>query len=242
MNTIAIIQARMSSTRLPNKVLLTIKNKPLLWYVITRCKWAKKIQNVIVATSTDRSDDPIKKFCRNEKIPIIRGPLENVLERYYLSAIRHESDVIVRITGDCPLIDGTLLDLGLTKFFEEKTDYLSNITIRTFPRGFDFEIFTFEALETTYNNAKDIPEKEHVTPYIYRNNPGMFRIADFTQPTDKSKYRITVDTPEDFELIKILIEKYHADSKNYKEIISLLDKHPEISRINQHIEQKHYGR
>jgi spore coat polysaccharide biosynthesis protein SpsF len=240
-NVIAIIQARMSSTRLPGKVLLPIKGKPLLWYVVNRTRKSRLISNVIVATSTDSTDDPIARYCQDHTIAYFRGDLKDVLARYYGAAVKQSASTVVRITSDCPLIDGSLIDKGLRLFSTGKYDYVSNILKRTYPRGFDFEIFSIKALQTAYRKATLEPEREHVTPYIWRNHPKDFRIGQVSEEIDSSKYRITVDTREDFELVKILIERYSADTKNYQEIIDILDKDPALVNINKHIEQKHYG-
>lgn len=241
MKIVAIIQARMSSTRLPGKVLKEIAGKPMLGYVVDRTRWGKMLDSVVVATTKDALDDPIANFCKNVGVVYYRGSMNDVLWRYKEAAKRESADVVVRVTSDCPLIDGNLIDEGIRDFLVSKVDYLSNTVERTFPRGFDFEVFTFKALYLAYKNAKEESAKEHVTPYIWRNHPEDFKIKQFRQKEDKSVFRITVDTPEDFEVIKILIENYQADLKGYREIIQLLENHPEIVEINKNVEQKHYG-
>lgn len=241
-NIIAIIQARMSSTRLPAKVLLPIGGKPVLEYVIARTRQAVSINNVVIATTKNAEDNAIVDFCKNNSTDFYRGDLHNVLDRYFQAAKLYKADVIIRVTSDCPLVDGMLIDRGLQLFRSEGFEYVSNTVTRTFPRGFDFEIFTFDALKTAHTRATDEAEKEHVTPYIWRNHPQDFKIAQVTQQKDASKYRITIDTPEDFEVLRLLIEKYGAHRKNASEIIDILDQHPEIARINEHIEQKQYGK
>ncbi len=241
MKIIAIIQARMSSTRLPGKVLKEISGKPMLWYVVNRTLLSPSIDKVIIATSIDDSDDPIAAFCEKEKIECFRGDLENVLSRYWQVAKNEGADVIIRVTGDCPFVDGKLIEEGIKDFLDSGVDYLSNTIERTYPRGFDFEIFTHNSLDTAYKNAVEEPEKEHVTPYIWRNHPEGFKIKYFKEEKDKSNFRITVDNRKDLEAAKILIERYNADKKNYLEIIKLLEAHPEIVAINKNVEQKHYG-
>ena len=219
---------------------MEISGKPMLSYVIERVEWAKHINYVVVATSTDSSDNPIVNFCKKNKIEYFRGDLKDVLSRYYLAAKKFQADVIIRLTADCPLIDGALIDQGLAVFNKSNVDYLSNTIERTFPRGLDFEIFTFEALKTIYKNAKDLPEREHVTPYVYRNHPDDFRIKNLKNKQDKSKYRITVDTKEDLELIRLLVEKFDAGNKNFNEIIKILDRNSKLSIINKNVKQKTY--
>ncbi len=241
MQIVLIIQARMSSTRLPGKVLLPINGEALLWYVVNRIKCTKHIDQVVIATSTNASDDKLYIYCQKQQYTVFRGKLDDVLSRYYETAKEFKADTVIRITSDCPLIDGDLISQGLEQYLEENSDYLSNTIKRTFPRGFDFEIFTFKALETAYKNAHDTVEREHVTPYIYRTHRQEFKISQFVQRIDKSAYQLSVDTQEDYQLIKILIENYHADSLNCQQIISLLDSHPELPAINNHIPRKHFG-
>lgn len=230
MKTAIITQARMSSTRLPGKVMLKIKDKTLLEYHITRLQSLHIL--IIVATSTDEKDDEIVKLCKTLTIPVFRGERDNVLTRYFYCSQKFNLDTIIRVTSDCPLIDGELISRGLRVFKKSRCDYLSNTFKRTFPRGFDFEIFTYQALSKACRQATKDYEKEHVTPYIWQNTRKEFTIQAFTQEKNTSNYRITLDTHEDFIVIKELIQKYRAHTKNVDEIIEILDTHPEIVRIN----------
>lgn len=236
---IAIIQARMTSTRLPGKTLMIIKGMPMLAYVIKRIAKSKYIDDVIVATSVIREDDAIVEYCRKNNVSCFRGDLEDVLSRYYKIAKKEYAKTIVRITSDCPLIDCNLVDIGLEAYKKSSVDYVSNTLVRSYPRGLDFEVFSFEALEKAFNNAKSYFEREHVTPYIgmFHKKNG-FKVESIQLKKDKSEYRITVDTKEDYEVMKLLIEKYNADSLNYMDIIKILDQHPEIAKINKMIKQK----
>lgn len=238
MKTVIIIQARMSSTRLPGKVLLPIAGKSMLWHVIKRVSLVKNIDNIIVATSTDISDDVIVKFCSVNNIKCYRGSLNNVLSRYYETALQEKADVIIRITADCPLIDANLIERGLIIFKNKKLDFLSNVIVRSYPVGFDFEIFTFNILEKAYRNAVTETEKEHVTPYFYLTHPDNFKIYNLKQNENKSSYRLTVDTTQDLALIKILIEKFHAQKKDHHQITSILDQHPDLIELNKNIKAK----
>ena len=231
-----ITQARMTSTRLPGKVLQKIANKTLLEYHIERAQQAGF--PVVIATSTDHTDDAIEQLCQIKQWQYFRGDLENVLSRYYHAAQTYHFETIVRITSDCPFIDGQLIKEGYQIFKDTHCEYLSNTVHRTYPRGFDFEIMTSSALEKAYLHATEDFEKEHVTPYIWKTHPDQFRIEQFTQRKDYSDFRITVDTKEDFEVIQQLIEDYHADKMRYNEIIQLLIDHPEIVAINKNVEQK----
>lgn len=234
-----ITQARMGSTRLPGKVLKTIKDKSLLAYHLQRAGWSGL--PIVVATTIKSEDDFIIEECKKLNISYFRGAKDDVLSRYYHCAKKNHLDTIIRITSDCPLIDGYLIREGYEEYRKLKVDYLSNRIKKTFPRGLDFEIFSFRALKLAYKKAKELPEREHVTPYIWRNNPDLFRIKNFSYKLNKSSYRITVDTDKDFEVIKILIEDFGADEKGYEQIIEILDKHPEIATINENIRQKKYG-
>lgn len=237
---IAIItQARMTSTRLPGKVLKIVKGEPLLFYHVERARLSGI--SVIVATTINKEDDVIAQECQKLKVPCFRGDESDVLGRYYNCAKELALDTIVRITSDCPLIDGALIKKGVESFAKSKADYLSNTVERTFPRGFDFEIFSFKALQTAYQEAKDNSEREHVTPYIWRNNPALFKIESYVNQVDKSDYRITVDTELDFLLIKELIEEFRADQKNCQQIIEIFEKYPELAKINENVKQKEYG-
>ncbi|GEO04642.1 3-deoxy-manno-octulosonate cytidylyltransferase [Adhaeribacter aerolatus] len=233
-----ISQARVTSTRLPGKVLLPIGGKPVLQYHLERLQ--KSNLPVFIATTTNASDEPIVAFAQAQHIPVYRGDEQNVLSRYYECARQNNLAIIIRVTSDCPLIDGDLISAAVQNYSLalDKNLYYSNCLVRTFPRGFDFEIFSFALLEEAYYKATRPAELEHVTPYINQNQSGQVRLGHFTQPEDKSQYRITLDTPEDFELIRILIEQYQAQNLSAAEIIKLLDAHPELVRINAQVEQK----
>ncbi|KAA5544768.1 cytidylyltransferase domain-containing protein [Adhaeribacter rhizoryzae] len=233
-----ITQARMTSTRLPGKVLLFLGSKPILQYHLDRLQQSNL--PIFIATTTNHSDDPLVGFAQAHQIPFYRGDEQNVLSRYYECAKQNNLDVIVRVTSDCPLIDGNLIAAAVQEYLQtpDKQLYLSNCLVRTYPRGFDFEIFSFALLEEAYLKANITSDLEHVTPYINQNKSGQVHFSHFTQPEDKSQYRITLDTPEDFALIRILIQQYKAHQLSANEIIALLDAHPELVRINAAVEQK----
>lgn len=233
-----ITQARMGSSRLPGKVLLPAGAQPLLSYHVNRLLRADF--QVYVATTIQSSDEPIVCFCADKGLPFYRGSEEDVLSRYYETALTYQLDVIIRVTSDCPFIDGQLIHQGLRVFLAAQADkkYLSNGIICTFPRGFDFEIFTFSFLEEAFQKA-DLPyEREHVTPYMYVREHSDALIVPFTQNVDKSMYRVTLDVQEDYVLIRELIENYEAGHLSQAEIVQILDDHPELVAINSHVEQK----
>ena len=234
----------MGSSRLPGKTLKLLAGKPSLWHVVNRCKASKLADTVIVATTKDKSDNPIEKFCKKYKIPCHRGSVDNVLERYYGAAKKYGSSVIARVTADCPLIDPTIIDRVFKAHKDQKCDYISNVVPgeRTFPRGLDVEVFSFDALEKAHKEAREKMETEHVTPYIWQNKKKEYKLGKIvTAPKHLNRsYRLTVDYPEDFALIDVLYEKFG----NHKIIptvkaIKFLDEHPEIASINADCEQKH---
>ena len=241
MKTSIIVQARMTSTRLPGKVLLEVSNKPLLAYVIERLRMVPLADNLIIATTTNASDDGIVELCEKMGCMYFRGSEDNVLERYHGSALSLESDVIVRITSDCPLIDPMVVNEVIDHFLTNRAefDYVSNTLTRTYPRGLDCEVFSRKVLQEAHDEATEQSEREHVTPFIY-TRPNRFRLGTVTLPQDYSHHRWTVDTPADFELIRIMLEELYGRKPDFglKDCLDLLVEHPEWEKINSHIEQK----
>lgn len=238
----AIIQARIGSTRLPKKIFLPLSGKPILWHVYQRVKKSKLIDNVIIATTDLPEDDLVEMFCIENKINYFRGSSDDVLSRYYFTAKSFQSDIIVRITSDCPLIDSNVIDEIIKLFISENADYASNVLERTFPRGYDTEVFSFSVLEKTFFEAKEKFEREHVTPFIY-NHPEIFKLVSYKINKDYSSLRLTIDTQEDYNLIKIIYDSLF-DSNNFfnlNDVINFLNNNPELIKINQHIEQKKLG-
>lgn len=234
-----LIQARMNSARLPGKVLKPVLGKPLLAYELERLTRVRLADEIVVATTVHPSDDAIVDFCRASGVSFYRGSEEDVLSRFYEAAKNYSANTIVRVTADCPLIDPGTIDRVIHFFAEGGYDYASNVLRRTFPRGMDVEVFTFAALETTHNESKTSPEREHVTPFIY-NRPERFRLGGIQHPSDESGYRWTVDTPEDFSLIeKILTALYPSKpSFDLADLLELAAGHPEWSEINRQVKQK----
>lgn len=237
-----IIQARMSSTRLPGKVLMDINGKPMLLRVIERIKHSKLNQKVIIATSTNKEDDVIYDFALKHSIDIYRGSQNDVLNRYFETAKFFKVDVIVRITSDCPLIDSNIIDKVIHTFLSVNKTIVTNAGIelsrRTYPRGLDVEVFSFHSLENANNNAKQDYEREHVTPYLYRLDNEVHYVSNFT---DLSNYRLTVDTSEDLNLVRKIYESFDNTEMFFlEEIVNLLYEKKHLSEINQHVEQKSY--
>lgn len=239
MNIVAVIQARMGSTRLPGKVLKKIKNKLVLDYVIERLQFCENLNNIVIATTTSEKDDILQQYATNKSISYFRGSKDDVLSRYYHASKKYGADQIVRITSDCPLIDPYIVDKIIKKHIEKKVDYTANTVERTFPRGLDVEIFTFDALEESYKNANQQYQREHVTPYI-REHPEKFKLQNLEAKGKllRPDIRITLDTQEDFELIKQIVSHFDDITFNAEDIIDFLDANPELLEINKNIEQK----
>lgn len=233
-----IIQARMGSTRLPAKIMMDIKNKSILEYQLKRLDEIEC--PIIIATTLEPQDDVIEKFALDHDLSFFRGDQDNVLKRYYDCAAYFKLDTIIRITSDCPLIDGQVIKQGMIQYQKANNQnlYLSNTLERTFPRGADFEIFSFLQLEDAIKNATEDSDLEHVTPYIWKNKSGSVEIVQLMQMNDFSAFRLTLDTHDDFKLIRILIEDYNASNLSIQEICEVMSLHPELNEINKHIEQK----
>lgn len=230
--TICIIQARMGSSRLPGKILMKAGGKTLLENVLIRVGQARKIDKIVVATTNRKEDNATEKLCKKIRISCFRGSENDVLERYFKCASAYpDFGNIVRITGDCPLIDPEVIDEVISLFERSGSDYASNVAKakETYPDGMDIEIFKRKTLEEAARKAKMSSEREHVTLYI-RNNP-KFKKANLESPYDFSHIRLTVDRMEDYEVIKFLIENSKKDA-GYLEYISLLTKNPEIMLKN----------
>lgn len=230
----------MGSTRLPGKVLMHVLDKPLIAYQLERLKEAKLANGINLLTSTNPEDDILEKLCERWEVPCFRGSPDDVLCRYYLAAQQDHPDAIVRVTGDCPLIDPDIVDEVIACFQTDRSyDYVSNSLERSFPRGLDTEIMTFEALEKAHRFGLKQPEREHVTPYIY-HHPEQFKLGNVLQIPDLSHHRWTVDTIEDFELIQRIIEELYPANPHFRmdDVVALLDKHPDWMKINADVKQK----
>lgn len=241
MRTEIFVQARMGSTRLPGKVLKPILGRPLLHYLLERLTRAKNADAIRVLTTQNIEDNAIESFCRERNFSVVRGSQEDVLARFQKAAEESDPEIIVRISGDCPLIDPTVVDKAIDIFRNEypKWDYVSNTQERTYPRGLDVEVFSREALQRTFELARRQSEREHVTPYIY-GHPQQFKLKNFKSPGDLSSMRWTVDTTEDFELIRLIFEELYPKNVEFttEDVLQLLKKHPDWLRINVEVRQK----
>ena len=238
------VQALMGSTRFPGKVLMPIMGKPLLAYQIERLSEVRQKRRISVLTTSLVEDDPIVALCKELGVDCFRGAPLDVLDRFFCAAQETPASYFLRSTADCPLIDPDWIDQGISLFFslQPKLDYLSNTLERTFPRGLDFEIFQRKALEDTWKQAKDPWEREHVTPYIYRHKE-LFSLQNIGHVPSLSHHRWTVDTPEDLALVTLILETLYVKNPHFRlqDILDLLEKHPDWSTLNAHVQQKNHN-
>lgn len=241
MKTVIISQARMTSTRLPGKILKEVLGKPLLEYQIERLKRVANADSLIIATTTNASDDIVAGFCDRLGVPCFRGSENDVLARYYHAARECGAEIVVRVTSDCPLIDPDIVSavIGRYKGGQQPFDYVSNTLVRTYPRGMDTEVFSFSVLAEAYHEACLPPHREHVTPFFYCQ-PDRYTLGSVENTADHSKYRWTVDTPEDFKLIKAIIETVYPRNPRFtmQDCLEAYRQHPHWFTINNHVEQK----
>ncbi|HEX6246352.1 MAG TPA: glycosyltransferase family protein [Nocardioidaceae bacterium] len=236
-----VTQARSGSTRLPRNVLLEVGGKTLLEHHLDRL--ATSGLPVLVATTTSPDDDEIAAIASGRGLGVHRGSETDVLAGFQETATAFGLDVIVRVTSDCPLVDGALIATAVEQYVaaEDPWLYLSNTQVRSFPRGFDFEVFGAGPLAMAHAQARKPFEREHVTPFLSDEKNDWVRKQDVVWPEDKSAYRVALDTEEDLTLIRTLIEEYDAASLSVGQIIALLDEHPELVAINADVEQKELG-
>jgi len=239
MRIVAIIQARMGSTRLPGKVLLDLAGEPVLARVVNRTQRATMLDEVVIATTTESRDEAIVGLCSSRGWAHFRGSEDDVLDRYYQAAKRHHADIVVRITSDCPLIEPEIIDLVVQELLKDGSlDYVSNtLPPRTFPRGLDVEAMTFKTLERAWQEDKNSAWREHVTPYI-RRAPEKFKLKAVTNEKDLSHMRWTIDTREDLEFVRRIYNHFDHDHFSWREVLDLLEEHPEWLEINKSVKQK----
>ncbi len=239
MKALIIVQARMTSTRLPGKVLLPLAGEPMLARLIERLRRVRRANGIVVATTTNATDDPIAALCAQLGVPCHRGSEQDVLSRYADAARLYGADVVVRITADCPLIDPALIDQLIETYEEGDSDYVSNMLPPTWPYGMAVEVFSAAALAQAHAEATQAAEREHVTPFLYWH-PERYRLRNVASPVDLSRHRWTVDTPEDYELVRRLFDHLMPTQPQFTQadVLALLDQHPDWIAINQHVRQK----
>lgn len=234
-----IIQARLSSSRLPGKVLLPLPKHngiPAIQHTYNRCSEAFGAANVVVATSTEQSDNELVEFCEQQNIPVFRGSLANVLSRYYECATQYNFDVVVRITGDCPCLDVDLLKYVVNQHVSNSADFTSSAIKRTYPHGMDVGVMNYNALKEAYENSTQPHELEHVTAYFYKTAPEQFNIQLLEAPVDWNfpNYRLTLDTPLDYIFLNEVFEALYAANPffGWTQIQALLQEKDYLATIN----------
>jgi len=236
---IAILQARMGSSRLPNKVLRKIKGKTLLELYVNRVKESHLIDKIVIATTTNPNDTLIQKIASDLGIECFRGSEDDLLDRYYQCAKKYNADIVVRVTPDDPFVDYRVIDRAVQIFRDNEVDFVTNHFDPTYPEGLDVEVYSIDALEKSWREASLLSEREHVFPYI-QNHQDQFKIINFKQDTDYSHLRWTIDYECDFEMTKRIYDHLYDKKRIFlqEDIVRLLENHPEIAELNAHITRK----
>lgn len=241
MDVAAIIQARMTSTRLPGKVLLEVAGKPMLEHEVERVRQARRINRIVIATTVNATDDPVAALAERLDVGLHRGPEDDVLTRMAGAAEADGAELVVRLTADCPLLDPTVIDrlIELLVSMRPAADYATNSLPRTWPIGLDAEVMRAEALVTAAREATDPYDREHVTPFLYKQ-PERFRLVNLPSPVNLSGHRWTLDTPADYEVLRRILEALLPDRPDFRldDVLALLAAHPDWSTINAGVPQK----
>jgi len=236
----AVVQARMGSSRLPGKVLLNItRDRCVLDYVIDRLKHCSSFDDIVLAVPLNPNDNVLKDYASSKNICLFRGDEFDVLGRYYHAANCFDVDRVVRVTGDCPLVDPVIVDMIVRKHLNSDADYTSNVIVRSFPRGFDVEVFNFDVLQDVFHNATRGYQREHVTVYI-REHPELFKLVNITSSgvLRNPDVRLTLDTYQDYLLIKSILDYFGNYFFSAWDVMGYLSMHPELLDINQMVHQK----
>lgn len=231
---VAIVQARMGSTRLPGKVMRSLIGKPVLWHVVDRLRFCKKIESIVVATTTEPEDDVIEDWCCAHWIRCFRGSQDDVLDRYYQASKFYQAPSILRITADCPALDPTVVDELLTEYETHGYDLCG--LAGSFPDGLDCEVVSFSALERAWKEAEMASEREHVTPYIHQH-PDRFYVGKFERFHNLDHHRWTLDEESDFRFLERVFHGLYREDAPFlaADVLALLDREPELMEINQGI-------
>ena len=239
MKILTVIQARMGSTRLPNKVMMPLAGEPLLLRMYERVVASRLAGIIVIAVTEEKIDDPIEKSCKQDKIEYFRGHSTDLLDRHYKCALKYQPDAVVKIPSDCPLIDPDIIDKVLKYYIDNHNsfDFVSNLHPPTYPDGNDVEVMSITALKDAWQNAKLSLEREHTTPYFWEN-PDKFRIGNVTWESGKDysmSYRFTIDYREDYLFIKTVYDELYEKNPLFslRDILDLLERKPEIKKINE---------
>jgi len=235
---VAVIQARMGSTRLPGKVLKDLCGDTVLARTVSRARRAVLLTDIVIATTTTLADDAIVLESQRLGCNVFRGSEQDVLDRYYCAAQESKADVVVRITSDCPLIDPEVSDRTIRAFLNGDADYASNVLDRTYPRGLDTEVMSFSALEIAWRDAREPFQREHVTPFLHQN-PQRFKLLSVTGDEDYSHHRWTLDVPEDLKFLRaVYSRRVDANDLSWRDVLGILEREPQLVSINRNIKQK----
>lgn len=246
MKIVCIMQARVGSSRLPGKVLKEICGQTVLEHDVNILRLVPNIDEIVIATTIEEQDDQIVQEASRLGVKCFRGSENDVLSRYYFAAKENNADIVVRVTSDCPCMDNIVIENIINEFkkynISEHIDYMSNTIERTFPRGYDVEVFKFESLEKAFLNAKKDYEREHVTPYIY-DLSNKYKLKMHKNEKDYSEYRVTLDTQEDFQVITAIYKELFVEKRYFsmQDVVEFLNNNPQIAYINKEIEQKKLG-
>lgn len=236
MKIVALLQARMGSVRLPNKVMLPIMGVPLIELMLSRLAKVKEIDQIVVATGTGKENDPLAEHVKNIGFNVFRGSEDDVLARFYEASLKFKADAYIRVTGDCPLIDPQLVSDVINKYKESNVDYISNAINPKYPDGLDTEIFSAAALKRSFEEAEERYEREHVTPYIRES--GKFKCVSVEGEIDYSENRWTVDEPADFKLIEKIFEHFGKGNLfSWNDVLRFKNENPKVFLINEHIKR-----
>src|SRR4051812_27539360 len=237
---VCTIEARMTSTRLAGKVLMPAVGKPLLELMVERLRHARHLDEIVIATTEDPSSEPLCELAERLGIGCFRGSEDDVLARVLGAARAYDAELIVELTGDCPLIDPAIVDRVIERFLEGDADYVSNVLERTYPRGMDTQVFPTAVLADVAERTDDPNDREHVSLYIYEH-PERYRLVGvISEKPESAQYRLTVDLPEDYELIRTIFEELYPRDPAFglDAILALLEERPEFAELNRHVEQK----
>ena len=231
--TIGFIQARVSSSRLPGKVLADLGGMPMILFMVDRVRRAKTLDRVVVVTSEEASDDPLAKLLADAGVDCFRGALDDVLDRFATAALHYDAHNVVRLTGDCPLIDPRLIDAVVESLIATGADYASNIAPPTYPDGMDVEAFTSAALHAAHAAATLASDREHVTPWLHRSENGM-RCHAIASTLDGSSIRLTVDYPDDMALVRKIVALVDPQNFDLFDVYRVIDANPHLLEHNVH--------
>jgi len=238
---VAIVEARMTSSRLPGKVLLPLAGKPSLERLIERLKRSKFLDGIVIATTINKTDDPIVELANNLSVGFFRGSELDVLKRVLLASQSANADIIVEITGDCPLVDWRLVDKGIDEYFKNNVDYASNIIKLSYPIGFDVQVFSSKILSEIDKITNDPNDRTHVSYYIY-NHPEKYKLFNWKSGKEDCwpDLRLTLDEKDDYEFLNIIFENLFPINNDFsaKDIINFLKNNPKLLNINKNVRKK----